>query len=695
MPSNAARATAPAARVLRALPSWPVVGVAGAVLCVATVAVTWWAETALEAALAAGDASRAGWIVGRALLALAGVAVLVVAGVSAGAAASLARRLRRAIDPIASVLTRRAAGEAAARVVAADDEWVRGLGGLLNETLDVVDADATEARRQTDQALLTASGQHRALLDAADEVGIVFTDVDGLIRVFNRGAERVFGYSAAEMVDCQTPVGLHLATEVEQRGLELSWQFERDIAGFDVFSERVRREGRERRDWTCIRKDGSAITVDLVVTAVRGPSGEIVGYLGVATDITARRRTERELEQARERAEEANRAKSEFLAVMSHEIRTPMNGVLGMTALLLETALTPEQRDYVNALHQSGESLLRIISDILDFSKVESGRMTIESVDFDLTPAIRDAVGLVAPRARQKGVVVEVDIDPAIPERVVGDPGRIRQVLLNLVSNAIKFTERGSVRVSATAAPAAGGSHLRVAVEDTGIGIDPTRIGSIFEPFEQADASTTRRFGGTGLGLTISQRLVAAMGGDIGVESTPGRGSTFWFRLPLRVASPPADEWVDNPPLEPLTVSEADDDVLPAFFPGPVANVLVAEADPIGRHVARRLLDRLGCVVDTTADGVEAVALAARGRYDLILVDCDLPAVDGVGVIERLRGCDAAVSAWIVGLTADDAGAERESRVGPEPDTYLVRPVTVDRLSAVLERLTVAGRSVA
>ncbi|MCL4845307.1 MAG: PAS domain S-box protein [Acidobacteria bacterium] len=694
MPSNAVRATAPAVRALRAHPSWPVVGVAGAVLCVSAVAVTWYAEIALEAALAAGDTSTATRVVPRALAALLGVAVLLAVGVSVAAAASFSRRLRRAIDPIASVLTRRAGGETAARVVAADDEWVRGLGGLLNETLDAVDAAAAEARQVADQALLTAGGQQRALLDAADEVGIVFTDVDGLIRVFNRGAERVFGYRAAEMVDRQTPVGLHLATEVEQRGRELSWQFERDIAGFDVFSERVRREGRERRDWTCIRKDGTAITVDLVVTAVHGPAGEIVGYLGVATDITERRRTERELDQARERAEEASRAKSEFLAVMSHEIRTPMNGVLGMTSLLLETALTPEQRDYVNALHQSGESLLRIINDILDFSKVESGRMTIESVDFDLRPAIRDAVGLVAPRAQQKGVVVEVDIDPTIPERVVGDPGRIRQVLLNLVSNAIKFTERGSVRVAVTAAPAPGDRKLRVAVEDTGIGIDPTRIGSIFEPFEQADASTTRRFGGTGLGLAISQRLVTAMGGDIGVESAPGRGSTFWFRLPLRVASPSAGDGSEGRPVEPLVLSDAADDVSPAFAPGPAASVLVAEANPIGQHLARRLLGRLGCVVDTTADGAEAVALASRGHYDLILVDDDLPAVDGMGVIERLRACHAAASAWIVGLVAD-ARAEGERRVGAEPDAYLVRPVTADRLSAVLERLQVAGRSVA
>jgi len=681
---------------LRVRAPWPVVGAAGAVLCAAAAAVTWWAQIALEAAVEAGAASTSGWIVRRALLTLTGVAALLVVGVAAGAAASCARRLRRTIDPIVNVLTRRAGGESTARVAACGDEWVRGLGGLLNETLDVVDADAAEARLQKDQALVTASGQHRALLDAADEVGIVFTDVDGLIRVFNRGAERVFGYSAAEMVDCQTPVGLHLASEIEQRGLELGWQFEREVSGFDVFTERVRREGRERRDWTCIRKDGTVITVDLVVTAVHGPAGEIVGFLGVATDITERRRTERELEQARERAEEASRAKSEFLAVMSHEIRTPMNGVLGMTSLLLETPLTPEQRDYVNALHQSGESLLRIINDILDFSKVESGRMTIESVDFDLPAAVREAVGLVAPRARQKGVVVDVDIDPAIPERVVGDPGRIRQVLLNLVSNAIKFTEQGSVRVSATTGPGSGGGNLRVAVEDTGIGIDPARIGSIFEPFEQADASTTRRFGGTGLGLAISQRLVAAMGGDIGVESAPGRGSTFWFRLPLRMAPPPVDEWIDRPPLEPPRLESARTEMSPpSAAVGAAASVLVADVDPVGRRVASRLLERLGCVVDTAADGAEAVGLAGHRRYDLILVDCDLAAVDGVRVIERLREKGMAGEAIIVGLTADDALADGFRRNEPGPDMYLRRPVTADRLSSVLDRVTQAGRSVA
>ncbi len=337
-------------------------------------------------------------------------------------------------------------------------------------------------------------------------------------------------------------------------------------------------------------------------------------------DISALKRQERRATQAREAAESSNAAKSAFLAMMSHEVRTPLNGIIGMNNLLLDTVLEPRQRFYVETVRNSAESLLGVINDVLDFSKLEAGKLSLESIPFSLDAVIDGAMRLLTPRAAERGLVLERrSLGTPLPPRLLGDPLRIRQVLLNLLSNAIKFTEAGSVTVTAGIGP---DGDMLVEVADTGIGVDPRQIDRLFERFEQADSSISRRFGGTGLGLNICRLLVEMMAGQIGAEPRAGGGSRFWFTLPLR----PAPVAVERPPVPAPIASERRG-----------GHVLVVDDSMVNREIVREILSRAGFQVEAVESGRAALDAITRRLPDLVLMDMQMAEMDGLETTRRIR----------------------------------------------------------
>jgi two-component system sensor histidine kinase/response regulator len=672
-------------------------------------------------------------------------------------------------------------------------------------------APSARTRRRADQALREQLELIRSITDSAQDA-IILADDEGSISYWNRAAQNIFGWTAEEVLG--QPVHRQLLPE-GSRETARRW------FGSDNQSDDGNAVG-QTLELSAVRKDGSEFPVEASIASVR-----LRGRwqaIGIIRDITVRKRFQLDLEKAKKDAEAAAEAKSMFLANVSHELRTPLNAIIGMTDLLLDTPLDRQQYDFARTVRRSGEILLAVINDILDFSKIGSGVLEFESIPFSVRASVEEIGDLLAQKAAVKGIELVILIDHLVPSRVEGDPGRLRQVLTNLVNNAIKFTEKGEVVVSAK--PIEGPAEkvgLEFAVEDTGVGIPAERLGDLFQPFMQADASTTRRFGGTGLGLSIAKNLVERMGGTLIVDSREGVGSTFRFTAFFTPAGAlDEDMTTQRNSLDGLKILIVDDnrtnrnlleeilgrwgcttesaasggdalDLLfgddepfyvdlaildfsmpgmdgaslataikanPAFLELPLIlltsmpehgdgermrkagfsayltkpikqeylydailsvmsesardpveqapllvtrhtlreaqqsclRILVVEDNPINQKVAARMLDRLGYRCDLASNGCEAIEACVERPYDVILMDCKMPVMDGFEATRRIRENerDGEVHIPIVATTADALEGDRDRCLEAGMDGYISKPIDIHELAETLERLDLA-----
>ncbi|MCG6895181.1 MAG: PAS domain S-box protein [Desulfobacteraceae bacterium] len=537
---------------------------------------------------------------------------------------------------------------------------------IAEGVLYAVGRNTTQRRKMLDEIKERAE-RIRAIVETAAD-GIVTIGERGNIRHFNPAAEKIFGYRVEE---------------VRGRNVRLLMP-EPHRSRHDDYIRKYLQSGRANvigygREVQGQRKDGSLFPLDLAVNVV--DLGDRKMFTAILRDITDRKRTEAALQQAKEDAELANRAKSDFLASMSHEIRTPMNAILGMAELLGETELSEEQRKYVRVFHSAGENLLTIINDILDISKIEAGRIDLETVSFPFREMVEGICEIIALRAHEKGLELNCWVAPGVPDSLYGDPVRVRQILVNLMGNAVKFTEHGEVLLkiepvgeeSKTVSDGLSPMDLRFSVTDTGIGIPPEKIESIFERFSQVDASTTRKYGGTGLGLAISRKLVEMMGGRLRVQSREGQGSEFSFTLPL-VPGPAAKTEKTEPR---------------ARFKG--MRALVVDDNDTNRMILLQLLTAWEMVVTDAASGREALAemnsAQGEGRpYDIVLIDGRMPEMDGFALAREIRNTANLAATALMMLTSDNRMGDARKVRSLGINGYLVKPVKKTELETVMQK---------
>lgn len=542
-----------------------------------------------------------------------------------------------------------------------------------------------ERRVQEQTAALTQVNSLLAgVMEAASEVAIIATDVDGTIRIFNTGAERMLGYTAAEVVGKQTPALIHLPEEVAARGAELTKIYGIPIEGFRAFVHVPELEGAETREWTYVRKNGGRLLVSLVATAMRDERGEIMGYLGIAIDITAHKKTMDALAAAKVAADAANRAKSQFLAMMSHELRTPMTGVLGLADLLMDSSLTEDQQKLLRTQITSANALLDLLNDVLDFAKIESGHVELEKFDFDVRATVEDVGATIAPLASERGNTIQIEVAPDVNEAFLGDGKRYRQILMNLVGNANKFTADGHIDIHITQKEIGRDRfEISTTVKDTGVGIAPDGLQQLFQPFVQEDVSTSRKFGGTGLGLAISKQLVELMGGRIWAESVKDAGSTFGFTAMLAAGDAAKVE----------STAAAHRRAPLAALALPVASrplkILVAEDNDTNRLLLVTILKRMKHDVRAVENGALAVEEVSRENFDIILMDMQMPVMDGPAAVRLIRGMAGPVSGIpIIALTADAISENQRGYIAQGVNAVITKPVNWRQLSREMETLT-------
>jgi len=578
------------------------------------------------------------------------------------------RKLTGPIGTLDEITQRVAAGDLEGKADVRTGDELESLADSFNRM--------TEALQRSRKDLLVAREYTEGIIRSLNEALIV-VNVNGFIVSANKAALDLLGYAEGEII------GQSIAAVLG----------EPERAVLEQFAAESQRTGGERGPAVSSErgyrsKDGRTIPVLFSASTIEEASGRAGGYVCVAMDITDRKKAEADLRKSKEEAETASRTKSQFLANMSHEIRTPMNGILGMTELLLVTELSGVQRKYAETAHVSGVKLLALLNDILDFSKIEAGKLELKNADFRLDRTIQEIVELLAAKAGEKGLHLRYAIHDSVPESLRGDPSRLHQVLVNLVGNAVKFTEKGSVEIGVRAVDGADGApFLRFEVSDTGIGIGPSQREKIFESFSQVDGSTSRQHGGTGLGLAISKQLIGMMGGEIGVLGELGKGSTFWFTLPLRkshFALPPHS----GPPARPAASKQV-----------PLrGRVLLAEDNPVNQEVTRAMLASFGLEATIVGNGSEALEALSGDGFDAVLMDCQMPGMDGYEATKEVRKRESSKSGPegsppripIIALTAHAMQGDREFCLAAGMDDYLTKPIRAESLREITWK--VAGR---
>jgi len=541
------------------------------------------------------------------------------------------------------------------------------IGYLLIGTDNTARKLVEEEQKKSDQRLRDQQFYTRSLIESNIDA-IMTTDPSGVITDVNKQMEALTGCTRDELIGAPFK-GYFTDPERAEAAIKRVLS-EKSVTDYEL---------------TARARDGKQTVVSYNATTFYDRNRTLQGVFAAARDVTERKRVEAELQQAKAAAESASRTKSDFLASMSHEIRTPMKAIMGISDLLAKTALTPEQDKYVQIFRRAGDNLLNLINDILDLSKVEASQLELERTGFSLNDLLEKVTEMVAARAHEKGLPMVFEIAPNVPNDLVGDPTRLRQVLLNLLGNAIKFTQSGEVtlRVAPDANPSVP-TALRFTVSDTGIGIPGEKLGQVLERFTQADSSTTRRFGGSGLGLTISKRLVELMGGRIWVESEVGKGSVFAFAVPFEISAT-----VNRPAALPVGTDPE--------LPLPALRILLAEDSPDNCIITVAYLEDTPYRVEIAETGAIACKMFELGHYDLVLMDRQMPVMDGLTATRTIRAWEQAngrLPTPIIALTASALKGDREMCLAAGCTAFLTKPIKQEvLLQAIREHSIVAPSS--
>lgn len=525
----------------------------------------------------------------------------------------------------------------------------QGIAGVIHRVEDVSELQSVEGK-------LKSAEVFKLLVENVKDYAIFMLDANGIIRTWNDGAKRLKYYDAEEII------GKHFSVFYTEEDLKKN-KPENELKS-------ALKEGRTEDEYWRVRKDGTLFWGNVVITTIRDASGTLIGFAKVTRDLTERKANEEKVLHA---FEETARLKSEFLANMSHEIRTPMNGVISAASLLEEETLTKEQKDLLEIITTSGKAMLKIVNDILDYTKLDSKELTLMEEAFNLKYEMDQIVKVYKDSFTNKNVAMKMNVDGSVPEMVLADKMRFRQVFTNIFDNAVKFTEKGYISVDASMKQTTVGEMLHVEITDTGIGIDSADLKKLFQPFTQLDASTRKKFKGTGLGLSICKRLVELMHGTIGVVSEVGKGSKFWFEIKISAVSTPEIKRIKKP--------NAD---IPSAHK-PEASILVVEDNAINQNVILRVLRRLGYTnIDVAADGQVGVESFQKKQYDLILMDVQMPIMDGYDATRKIRETNKNIP--IVAMTANALAGDPEKCIQAGMNDYLSKPVNFKNLAVVLNR---------